>query len=124
MRHSLLAFFSLASLPVLSAVAAPFAEYYPASGDIVFRDVLGIQSMLLSSPSRRLNANIAAAAFELTPSDGTAPTATGSDRNAGWRINPSAPFDFDSLRVFGAVQPRTSVNDLLFGYDSGASQRL
>jgi hypothetical protein len=124
MRRLLFAFLVLASLPV-TARAVPFAQYNPANGDVVFRDVRGNIKLALWSRSQRLNADIETVAFEVDPAVGTLPVAGGGPWGGGFSMPGFVPFPFDTLTAHGVVQPHTPLSDLSFTYHApGVGMRI
>jgi hypothetical protein len=119
--RQLVFFLSLACLPATAALAAPFAVYDPANGDIVFREVRGLWRLELGSDLKMLNDNIEAAPFDVTPIGSAPPSIDGSAGGADWVMEPAGPFNFDTLRVRGAVQPLHPLSELTFSYLAAAS---
>jgi hypothetical protein len=108
MRRFLFALLA-ASLPV-AADAATFAEYYPASGDVIFKETsVGFQLLLISA-SGRLNA-ASSVQVEANPSTAVVPPGGFTPTGAAWFLT-SGDFAFDTLTARGLVQPFTPVSDL------------
>lgn len=112
MRQLAFVILFLASLPV-TANAAPFARYDPATGDVAFKDVFHGVSIALESTAGRMNFS-SIQPIEIVPASAMLPTVGFySWTSAGWRMQPGF-FEFHTLRARGVVQPFTPLNDLSF----------
>ncbi len=129
MRQFLFVLFSLASLPAV-AKAAPYAEYDPATGDIVIRELRGAIAASVGSTATLLRSSILDEPPEIFPNDSPVPLLRNGStafftvlRVIMPRIPPSprAPLEFDSIRLRSLVSPGTSVTTLVASYDTDSS---
>jgi hypothetical protein len=133
MRQFLFVLFLLASLPA-AAKAAPYAEYDPATGDIVIRELRGAITASVRSSVVQLRSGVLSEPADILPSDATLPLVRSGNTTAKFTYlnvmmpwNPPAPrvpFAFDSIRLHALVPPGTAVASLSAFYGVETSTTL
>lgn len=133
MRQFLFFLFLLASLPA-AAKAAPYAEYDPATGDVVIRELRGAIMASVRSSVVQLRSGILSEPADILPSDANLPLVRSGNAAAEFTLlnvmmprNPPAPrvpFAFDSIRLHALVPPGTAIATLSASYGVEASTTL
>ena len=133
MRLFLFVLFFLASLPA-AAKAAPYAEYDPATGDVVIRELRGAITAFVSSSDVQFRSGILFEPADILPDDAALPLVRSGNAAAGFTLlnvmmpwNPPAPrvpFAFDSIRLHSLVPPGTAVATLSAFYGVETSTTL
>ena len=121
MRLFLNVLFVLAILPT-TAKAAPFAEYNPATGDILFGGIRGLRVFSIYSKEKKLRGNILGETPIVSPANAALPIAKPAGPSSSpqpgvqwvveWPPYYRRSFEFDSLLFPAAVPPGTPTSDL------------